>query len=337
MPDFWRTSGYHLLERGEGGWLAVTDDYLRAYFQRPEIYPVEESCDAERALHAALMEEPRRVVLDPELEEIVDEDTRYNYRLVLGFRERLIEAGTVEGCYIGLFRDGDIDLPPLFIDQMAHAILRNILDGCDDPLRPRAAELFFRTQKVTLMEGAIMMADEETVAMHAETGGLGDMGRLLAAADTPPRSVELDVLGDDNGALYWDRSERHDTVIDMSFTRPGLDALSRVLEAWVRHFLKSEVRIQPVPHIRDQEWAWHIGLDPEASGLLNDLYDGAELGEDRLRGLLTLFRLEFEDAAEMRADIAGKPVYLGMAMDTANVVRLKPQNILINLPVAKMA
>ncbi len=337
MPDFWRTSGFHLLKRGEGGWLTVTGDYLRAYLQRPEIYPVEESCDGERALHARLMAEPRCVVLEPDLDGIVDQDTRFNYRLMLAFRERLTGAGTVEGCYIDLFRDGDVDVPPLFIDQMVHAILRNVLDGCEDPLRPRAAELLFRSQKVTLMEGATMMADEETVAMHVETGGLGDLGRLLATSDTPSRSVELDVLGTDNGALYWNRSEQHDTVIDMTFTRPGLDALCRVLETWVGHFLNVLVRIQPVPHIRDPEWTWHVGLDAEASGLLNDLYAGNELEEDRLRRLLTLFRLEFDDPAEMRGDIRGKPVYLGMAMDGANVVRLKPQNLLINLPLAEKA
>ena len=34
----------------------------------------------------------------------------------------------------------------------------------------------------------------------------------------------------------------------------------------------------------------------------------------------------------MRADVAGKPVYLGLMMNGDGVVRLKPQNLLINLP-----
>jgi hypothetical protein len=42
------------------------------------VHPVEESDDAERALHAALMAEPRRPVADDELEAIGDADTRDN-------------------------------------------------------------------------------------------------------------------------------------------------------------------------------------------------------------------------------------------------------------------
>jgi hypothetical protein len=31
--------------------------------------------------------------------------------------------------------------------------------------------------------------------------------------------------------------------------------------------------------------------------------------------------------------MSGKPVYLGLAMDAAGIVRMKPQNLLVNLPV----
>lgn len=119
----------------------MTDDFLRAYYLRPEIHPVEESCDAELRLHAALMQAPRREVAAAEIESVKDEDARHNYRMLLGFRDRLLSAGTVEGCYMGLFK-GAIDVPPLFIEQLAHVILRNLLEGCEDPLRLRAAELF---------------------------------------------------------------------------------------------------------------------------------------------------------------------------------------------------
>ena len=50
------------------------------------------------------MEEPRRPVPDAEIEAIVDADARDNYRILLRFRERLLEAGTVEGCYATLFK-----------------------------------------------------------------------------------------------------------------------------------------------------------------------------------------------------------------------------------------
>jgi hypothetical protein len=35
----------------------------------------------------------------------------------------------------------------------------------------------------------------------------------------------------------------------------------------------------------------------------------------------------------MRADVHGKPVYLGMAINEDHVLKLKPQNLLINLPI----
>jgi hypothetical protein len=54
-----------------------------------------------------------------------------------------------------------------------------------------------------------------------------------------------------------------------------------VLEAWTLHFSGAAVGIQPVPRIDDERWVWHIGLDDEASGFLNDLYQGAVIDEAR--------------------------------------------------------
>lgn len=39
----------------------------------------------------------------------------------------------------------------------------------------------------------------------------------------------------------------------------------------------------------------------------------------------------------MRADVAGNPVYLGLATTADDVVRVKPQNLLLNLPLASQA
>lgn len=94
MPDFWRSSGYHLLEKDPAGRLRVTDDFLRAYYPRPEIHPVEESCDAEHALHEALMHEPRRTVAPTELEAVADADARQNYRILIRFRDRCCSSSS---------------------------------------------------------------------------------------------------------------------------------------------------------------------------------------------------------------------------------------------------
>ena len=205
---------------------------------------------------------------------VADPDARDNYAVVLRFRERLIAWPTLEAAYLDFVRTGLSGIPPLFLDQLVHVFLRHLLDGCDDPIRLRAAELLFREQKVTIQNGAIMLADEETVELHA-SGTAGGAHGLLVESEAPRRRIELDVLDDGNGAIYWARSDRFDTVLDLSFARAGLDALCRVLEVWVRHFTGAAVAIQPVQRIDDPRWVWHIGLDAEASALLNDLYEAS--------------------------------------------------------------
>lgn len=333
-PDFWRNSGFHLLKRDDRGWLAVSDDFLRAYYLRPEVHPVEESGEPERALHAALMREPRRRVSAAELDAIEDEDARENYRIVLRFRERLLKAGTLERAYLDLFKSAKVDIPPLFIEQMAHVILRGILEGESDPLRLRSAELFFRDQKLNLEDGALLLADLETVEMHAMGNAYGSLGRLLVEAQTSLKSVELDVLDRDNAHVYWQRESRYDTVISINHGRAALEAFCRVIELWVGHFQGIVVKVRPLSRIDEPRWAWHIGLDAASSAMLNDLYEGREVEQGRMRRLLSLFRMEFANASDMRKDIAGRPVYMALSANGDDVVRMKPQNLLVNLPLA---
>lgn len=336
-PELWPGSGFRLLRRDGQGRLKVTEDFLRAYLGRPELAPVAESCDAERALHARLLDDPRATLGKLEIAALADADARENYGVMLDFRDRLLEAGTVEACYAGLFREGDVRVPALFVDQMAHVIVRNILESNDDPFQARAGELLFREQIATLEQGAILLGDSETVGMLAATAGMGGLGKLVVESGVKARRVELDVLQPDTAGIYWARSDRFDTVLDISFARPGLDALCRVLEAWIEHFLETVVRIQPVQKIADERWAWHVGLDREATALLNDLYNQTEVSEERMARLLSLFRLDFDDPETMRADVKGRPVYLGLCMTAEKKVRLKPQNLLVNLPLARTA
>ncbi len=331
--DFWRNSGFHLLERNGAGRLRVTDDFLRAYLLRPELRPVEESGPAEIALHDRLLGEPRRPVAAGELEAVEDADARANLRVWLDFRARLLGTDSLEACYRGLF-DADVRTPPLFIDQLVQIILRNVLDGVDDPLEARAAELYYREQKASIDEGRILLADLETVEMHASGGNYGSLGRLIVEAQTPVKAVNLDVLDADNGALYWLRDQRHDLVFNVNYGRAGIAALGRVIARWVRHFLDIELTVTPLRQIQDAQWVWHVGLDAEATSVLNDLWRGEEVEPGRLARLLALFRLDFADPAVLRPDVAGSPVYLALAMDEENVVRMKPQNLLLNLPLA---
>jgi hypothetical protein len=337
MPDFWRSSGYHLLETDADGWLRPSDDFLRAYLLRPELLPVAESCAEELRLHEELLAQPRLEIGSARLARLADPDARDNYRAVLRFRDRLLACPSLQAAYLDLARRGAEGIPPLFLDQLAHVILRHALEGCADPFRLRAAELLFREQRVTIQDGAIMLADEETVTMHATGGQSGPVGGMLLDSDVALRDVELDVMDEISAHAYWQRSDRFEWVLDIGFTRPGLDALCRVLETWVRHFMAVDLAIQPVQKISDERWTWHVGLDVEASRLLNDLYEGREVGEERRARLLSLFRLEFRDPDAMLARVRGRPVYLGLAMTEASRLKLKPQNLLLNLPFAPAA
>lgn len=331
--DFWRLSGWHLLEHTPAGWLKTTAPFIAQIVARPELEPDETACANERELHASLLADPLRPVSASQIAALGDADARENYRLVIAFRDFLTAADSLEAAYLDIaLGRAEVALAPVFMDNLAHVILREILKGCADPLRLRAAEVFFRRQKVSTDDGHVMLADEHVVEMYAAANHLGGLGELLTQSNTPTRRVELDVLDDDNKQLYWQRSDSFDTVIDIRFTEPPLDALARVIEMWIAHFLKIDVNVQPVQRIDDDRWVWHIGLDAEANAIFNALYQGETVDDDDLERILALFTMKIADQTRVVERVRGRPVYLGLAMNGDNVLRLKPQNLLANMP-----
>lgn len=350
MQDFWPASGHARLDLTARGWLRPTDAWLRLFLSLPELALVDASCEAEIALHRSLVDAPSRPVPAHALDALQDDDARANYRLFLGFRDALLAAGTLEAYYLALMRGGAVTIPPLFVELVVQAIVRQLLDAGDDAFEARAGEMLFRPQRVTIAEGRMLAADLATIDLLSETGGFGELGRLLVQGNAPITAVQIAVLGPDNAADYWRRSARHDFVLDLthevandlghglSFTltraHSGLKALAGVLQRWVAHLLGVQVTIAPLQQIADDAWRWHIGLDVDSMALLNDLYEDRAVEPERLQRLVSLFRLEFASPAEMRADVAGRPVYLGLAMRADGSLRLKPQNLLLNLPLA---
>ena len=338
MHNYWRQCGYGLLDKTAEGHLVVTDAFLRSLLERPELAPVPESCAGELALHHALLDHPRIDVAPQQVEAIVDEDARANYTVWLRFRQRLLAQPTLEGSYIQLFRGEGVDVPPLLVQQLTQILLRHVMGADASAMQARAAEMLFRCQKVSVLEdGQVMAADDETVERHAVAAGFGTIGELLRQGGAPLRTAELDVLSEEKAAIYWERDESHDLVISLNHGQPALAALCTVLERWVRHFLGTGVKISIEREIDDEQWVWHVGLDAQASGVLNDLYQGNDVVPERMQRMLCLFRLEFEEPGVMRPDIAGRPVYLAMAMDDEKRLKLKPQNLLLNLPLARLS
>ena len=150
MPAFWSACGYDLLERGPDGRLVLTDPFLRSYLLRPELAPVPASDAAELSLHQRLLDDPRREVDEQEIARIGDADARENYGIWLRFRQRLLETESIEAAYAGLFAGEGVDVAPLFVHQLTQILLRHILGSEASPLHARAAEMLFRSQKVSV-------------------------------------------------------------------------------------------------------------------------------------------------------------------------------------------
>ena len=120
MKDFWISCGHHLLDRNASGGLVVTDEFLKAYFARPELMPPDDACAVERRLHRELLADPRRPVGADEVAAIADADARENWQFVLAFRDLLLRHPTLEAAYLALVRSGS-DHPAAAVCQSARS------------------------------------------------------------------------------------------------------------------------------------------------------------------------------------------------------------------------
>jgi uncharacterized protein DUF6352 len=328
MKDFWISCGHHLLDRNAGGGLVVTDEFLKAYFARPELMPPEDACGVERKLHRELLSDPCRPVGADEVAGIADADARENWQFVLAFRDLLLAHPTLEAAYLALVRSGSVHLPPLFVNQLAHVILRNTLDGCEDPLVLRAAELFFRTQRIMPRDQSLLLGDEEVIGGMNITPVLSLMSMLGATTE-----AQIDVLGDENADHYWHRSDQFDMGLDFTGGTRGPAALAQAMTRWISHLLGIDVRIEPLTRLRDAKFTWYIGLDSDATKIGDRLWHGEALDEGTAGRVLALFRLRFSDATVVADRVEPEPVYLIMAMTSDQKLRMKPQNLLTGLPI----
>jgi hypothetical protein len=331
-------------------WVRPNAAFFRALLDLPELALVDESCAAEMRLHGRLVEEPTRAVAGAELAALADPDVRANYAAWLAFRDALCGAGTLEAYYLALVRSGAVALAPVFFDRVVAAIAAHLFDASGAPIERRAAQLLYRRQRVAIVEGRVLCADAEHADRASAAAGELDLVRdFVRRGDVGG----MPILGAENAHAFAGAADPQAFVLDLShevatdlghgltFTMAragsGMAALARVLECWIDHFLAVRTTIRPLKRIDDPAWRWHVGLDAEASALLNALYRGETLDDDRLRRLIGLFRLDFADPREMRADIAGKPVYLGLAVSGEQTLKLKAQNLLVNLPLAAPA
>jgi len=328
MKDFWITCGHHLLDRSGSGGLVVTDEFLKAYFARPELIPPEDACAVERRLHHKLLADPRLSIGEREIAGIVDPDARQNWQFVLALRELLLAHPTLEAAYLALVRSGSVNLPPLFVNQLVHVILRNALDDCEDPFVLRAAELFFRPQRIVPHENLLLLGDDEYIggSNPAPVLSLMSLSGAVTAAD-------VDVLRVGNADNYWRRSDQFDFALDFTRGTRGPTALAETTRRWISHLLGVDVAIEPLTTLRDAELTWYVGLDAEATWIGDRLWHGEVVDERMMARVLTSFRVTFADVELVFDAVGRKPVYLILAMTSDQLVRMKPQNLLTGLPI----
>jgi hypothetical protein len=331
MKDFWLSCGHHLLDRDAGGGLVVTDEFLKAYLARPELAPPPEACAAEHALHADLLADPRRSVDASEIAAIADADARENWGVLIAFRNRLVAHKTLEAAYLDLVRRGVGRTPPLFMNQLVHVILRNVLDRCEDAYMLRAGELFFRPQRLTLHDGSLIAADEETIA-----GIKPQPVSPLVAMLGLPAPGEIDVLNDDSAATYWGRSDQFDLALDLTAGRRGLEALGQAIGMWISHLLGIEVAVEPLVTASNINLTWYVGLDAEATGIGDALWHGEAIDEATRKRIVGLYRLTLRDPPDVLENARGEPIYLILAMTGDRMLRMKPQNLVTGLPLAHL-
>ena len=327
MPEFWVASGHHLTRLDPQGKMRVTDELLLAWLARPEVLPPPEACAAERGLHARLMQVPRAPVSHLELAALKDADARENWGFLLTLRDTLLRAGTVEDGYLSIVREGH-RLPIVFMNQLVQLILRNALEGCDDAQVLRAAEMFFRPQRGHVKDDRLLLVDEELVQLfEAEMHASPLTAMFSGGIDS------LDILGGGNDWTYWSRSDAHTTVLNFGGDPKARAGVARAIEAFLGHLLGLQVSVTPELRADDVDLRWFVGLDPAGTAIGNALWHG----ETPRETLVGLFRLDFIDAAPVRPDLAGHPVWLILGMAADGGVRMKPQNLVTGLPLAAAA
>ena len=154
-------------------------------------------------------------------------------------------TSTLEDAYLALaLGQAEGACPALFAEHFVYVILRGILDGCRDGLRLRAAECLFRANNVTIRRVRSFWLMWDTVSLHAKTGGLGSLGRLLIEAQTPVPHGRILCAGRIQRRLPISRAATCSIRCwTLASPCPGLElAPAGALEAWVRHFLDRSPR-----------------------------------------------------------------------------------------------
>jgi hypothetical protein len=277
-----------------------------------------------------LLLDPRQPIAGSRVAGIADADARENWQTMIAWRDHLMRYGSLEAAYLAIVRR-NIKFPHILICQLVQAILRSALDDCADVFMLRAAEMFFRPQKLMRQETSIVAIDAETDASL----GVQSSSPLMTLLGLLP-SAEIDLLSESTAESYWERSDRFDTALDLTTGRRGLIAVGDVVSRWLSHLLAIDVMVEPLAELQSAPFNWYVGLSAEATRIGDAMWNGDDLDDTVRAQLVGLFRLTFRNPADVIEDLRGEPLYLLMAMNADGVLWLKPQNLITGLPIRQV-
>jgi hypothetical protein len=105
------------------------------------------------------------------------------------------------------------------------------------------------------------------------------------------------------------------------------------MERWVAHLLGLAVTIEPLTQLREVPLSWYVGLDADATQIGNAMWHDDELDDNASARVVGLFRLNFREPRLVLDKVKGEPIYLVLAMTREHLIRMKPQNLVIGLPI----
>ncbi|MBO0741994.1 MAG: hypothetical protein J2P51_11275, partial [Hyphomicrobiaceae bacterium] len=122
--------------------------------------------------------------------------------------------------------------------------------------------------------------------------------------------------------------------LDLSVNRRGLRALGQAITRWLSHLLALDVSIEPLTELNKVNLSWYVGLTAEGTRIGDALWQGEEIGNATEASVIALYRLGFGDRMVVTEGLRGEAVYLLAAMASDKTLRLKPQNLIMGLPLS---
>jgi hypothetical protein len=111
------------------------------------------------------------------------------------------------------------------------------------------------------------------------------------------------------------------------------DGLAAALGAFVTHLTGHDVTVTPQANVQNVELRWFVGLDQTGAAIGNALW----ASEEPSAAIVGLFRLDFADPDVMLERVRGSPAWLILGMGEDRVIRMKPQNLIMGLPLVEAA